>query len=150
MVDTLTRYIIAVPTVDRTAETVISSLQNHLFCPFDLPKSMRMDNAKEFQSELLQYITSAYGIRLAYSSPYHPQGNGIAEASVKKVLKALRLFCTEKDTKTWDLVIYDAVSFINASYNTSIGDTPFFAVFGRDRNHPLKLLEKSMQTITEM
>ena len=141
MVDTLTRYIIAVPTVDRTAETVISSLQKDLFCPFDVPKSMRMDNAKEFRSELLQNITTAYGIRLAFSSPYHPQGNGIAEASVKKVLKALRLFCTEKDTKTWDLVIYDAVSFINASYNASIGDSPFFALFGRDRNHPLKLLE---------
>ena len=58
-----------------------------------------------------------------------------------KVLKALCLFCTEKDTKTWDLVIYDAVSFINASFNSSIGDSPFFAVLGRDRNHPLKLLE---------
>ena len=129
MVDTLTRYIIAVPNVDRTAETVISSLQKHLFCPFDVPKSMRIDNAKEFHSEFLQNITSAYGIRLSFSSPYHPQGNGIAETSVKKVLKALRLFCTEKDTKTWDLVIYDAVSFIIASHNASIGDSPFFAVF---------------------
>ena len=141
MVDTLTRYIIAVPTIDRTAETVISSLQKHLFCPFDVPKSMRMDNAKEFRSELLKNITSAYGMRLSFSTPYHPQGNGIAEASVKKVLKALRLFCTEKDSKTWDLVIYDAISFINASYNASIGDSPFFALFGRDRNHPLRLLE---------
>ena len=140
MVDTLTRYIIAVPTVDRTTETVISSLQKHLFCPFDVPKSMRMDNAQEFRSEL-QNITSTYGIRLAISSPYHPQGNGIAQASVKKVLKALCLFCTEKYTKTWDLVIYDAVSFVNVSYNASVGDSPFFAVFGRDRNHPLKLLE---------
>ena len=56
-------------------------------------------------------------------------------------MKALRLLCTEKDTKIWDLVIYDAVSFINASYNALIGDSPFFALFGGDRNHPLKLLE---------
>ena len=61
MVDTLTRYIIAMPTVDRTAETVIISLQKHLFCPIDVPKSIRMDNAKEFRSELLQNVTSAYG-----------------------------------------------------------------------------------------
>ena len=38
-------------------------------------------------------------------------------------------------------MIYDAVSFINSSYNASLGDTPFYAIFGRDRNHPLKLLE---------
>ena len=54
MVDTLTRYIIAVPTLDRKAETVITSMQKHLFCPFDVPKSIRMDNAKEFKSELLK------------------------------------------------------------------------------------------------
>ena len=39
-----------------------------------------MDNAQEFRSKLLKTITPAYGIRPAFSSPYQPQGNGIAEA----------------------------------------------------------------------
>ena len=135
IVDQLTRYLIAVPTRDRSADTVINVLQDRVFSVYNVPKLIISDNAKEFTSDAMSQMAKHYGIQLKTSTPYHPQGNGIAERSVRKVIQALRIYCERK--AIWDMVLPEIVAMINATYNSTVGDSPHYAVFGFDRRNAL-------------
>ena len=140
--DYLTRYLIAVPTVDRLTSTVTRSLRQYVFTPFNVPMKIITDNAAEFCSMEFMNFNKIYGIDVVHSTPYHPHGNGLAEASVKKVLTTLKLFCSSHDKSTWDLFLSDVVTFINDSYNSTLGDTPFYSLFKMDKRHPLNKMKQ--------
>ena len=134
IVDQLTRYLIAVPTRDRTAETVVKVLQEKLFTTFNVPRVILSDNAREFVGDVMTQMASHYKIRLTNSTPYHPHGNGMAERSVRKVLEAIKLFSEKKSV--WDVVLPELVARINSSYNAILGETPHFALYHFDRRVP--------------
>ena len=106
-----------------------------MFSVYNVPKLIMSDNAKEFCSEAMSQMAKHYGIQLKTSTPYHPQGNGIAERSVRKVIQALRIYCERK--AIWDMVLPEIVAMINATYNSTVGDSPHYAVFGFDRRNAL-------------
>ena len=124
----------AVPTVDRAADPVVAALQKHIFAIYNVPSIMLSDNAREFVGEVMHNVAKIYDIKLVNSTPYHPQGNGLAERSVRKVLQALRVFCEEK--ATWDLLLPELVARINSTFNITLSDTPHFSLFGFDRRRP--------------
>ena len=135
IVDQLTRYLIAVPTRDRSADTVINVLQDRVLSVYNVPKLILSDSAKEFTGDAMSQMAKYYGIQLKTSTPYHPQGNGMAERSVRKVIQALRIYCEQK--AIWDVVLPEIVAMINATFNSTVGDSPHYAVFGFDRRNAL-------------
>ena len=102
IVDQLTRYLMAVPTKDRTAGAVVKTLQEKVFTTFNVPRTILTDNAREFVGEVMVQMAEHYKIKLVNSTPYHPHGNGMAEWSVqknkkkKKKMEAIKLFCGSK------------------------------------------------------
>ena len=134
IVDQLTRYLIAVPTRDRMAETVVKVLQEKLFTTFNIPRVILSDNAREFVGDVMAQMASHYKICLINSTPYHPHGNGMAERSVRKVLEAIKLFSEKKSI--WDVVLPELIAQINSSYNATLGETPHYALFRFDRRVP--------------
>ena len=101
IVDPLTRYLVAVPTRDRSADTVINVLQDRVFSVYNVPKLILSDNAKEFTCDAWLQMSKHYGIQLKTSTPYHPQGNGMPERSVRKVIQAIRIYCEQKAIWIW-------------------------------------------------
>ena len=119
IVDQLTRYLVAVPTKDRSADTVVNVLQDPVFNVYNVPKLILSDNAREFVGDAMPQMAEHYGITLKTSTPYHLQGNGIAEISVRKVIQALRIYCERK--AIWDMVLPEIVAMINSIYNSTVG-----------------------------
>ena len=146
--DYLTRYIIARPTVNRRTHTVTGILRNYVFSPFQVPKKILSDNAAELRANEMRDFASIYGIELAFSTPYHPHGNGLAKASAKKISRTLKLFCAEKDSTTWDIYLPDVVTFINSSYHFTLGENTFYALFEFDKRHHLNMPTK-LQSLNE-
>ena len=64
------------------AKTVIEKTKAH-FSRFGVPAQCHTDNGPQFISQDFKDFASAYGFFHVTSSPYHPQGNGRAEAAVK-------------------------------------------------------------------
>ncbi|KAH9315846.1 hypothetical protein KI387_024473, partial [Taxus chinensis] len=57
---------------------------------FGVPHKIVADNASNFSSHELTEFCYGFGITLAHSSDYYPQGNGQAESSNKNLVTIIR------------------------------------------------------------
>ena len=59
-------------------------------CRFDIPRSIVFDNGPQFDSRVYRNFCQELKIKNLYSTPRYPQSNGLAEASNKTLLTALK------------------------------------------------------------
>ena len=59
------------------------------------------DNTASFKSKPLIKFCEHFGISLIPSTPYYPQGNGLAESSNKSLIKIIKILL-EDNKKAWD------------------------------------------------
>ncbi|KAL2087264.1 hypothetical protein ACEWY4_018323 [Coilia grayii] len=72
------RYAVAVPTRDQTAQTTVKALWGSFIQTFGCPERILSDRGGAFESELMQQLCALYGCVKSRTTPYHPQGNGAA------------------------------------------------------------------------
>lgn len=91
MVDRVTRWPEAIPTVDITAATVAKSFYEHWIVRFGCPMKITTDQGRQFESQLFNALAKTLGAERLRTTPYHPQSNGLVERwhrSMKAALKA--------------------------------------------------------------
>ena len=131
--DYLTRYSVMFPLPDRSAAGVADRLRSFFF-KFDCPKIFISDNAAEFTSEMVANVCKTHGVNKVQVAPYRPQANGLCERINSKILNILRIKCGRSDlNKEWDLFLEEIEAAINSSFNATLGDTPFYALFHFDK-----------------
>ena len=74
---------------DMLAKTVVQKTREH-FARYGIPRLCHSDNGPQFISKEYQDFVKEYGFRHTTSSPYHPKGNGRAEAAVKVIKSMLK------------------------------------------------------------
>jgi hypothetical protein len=100
---------------------------------FGVPRAVLTDRGSQFVSdETRELIVDTFKSALIHSSPYYPQGNGVNEASHAFLHHATRTHAASRDAKTLAQAVTCAVVAYNASPHPSIGDSPFYMVFGQD------------------
>jgi len=77
--DYFTRYITAIALPNCTAETTAQALFNDFFCKYGVPAVILSDQGSHFKNQLMENIQYLIGYNHIYSTPYHPQTNGIVE-----------------------------------------------------------------------
>ena len=75
-------WIEADPLGETLSSTVIDNTKDH-FARYGFPAICHTDNSPQFVSEQCRAFSVAYGFKHTTSSPFHPKGNGRAEAGVK-------------------------------------------------------------------
>ena len=136
-VDRFTRYTIIDKLKDRTATSVAISLIEKVICIFTTPSTLLSDNALEFVSKLLKAICDSYQIKRSTITSYHPAANGLAEATVKRVLTVLRKLINTQQNN-WDLLCPLVMKALNTAYHPAVRDSPHFLVFLQDSKHPFE------------
>ena len=74
---------------DTLSATVINKTKAHV-ARFGIPQICHTDNGSQFASKEYENFATQYGFKHTTSSPYHPQGNGRAEAAVKVAKSTLK------------------------------------------------------------
>ena len=90
------------------------------------------------------------GTRLAFSSAYHPQTQGVFERMNAVVSQTL--CCPIHDTrnvKRWEILLPTVEMAINSSPNQSIGFSPFFLNYGYEPIMPIQFLRGDESSKTE-
>lgn len=99
----LTKYVIAIPTENCTAETTANCLVDHVILKYDFPKILTSDNASYFTSDLFKEVNKKLKIKQIFSTPYHPQSN-IVERVNRVLNQYMRAFAT--DDKWFEMLPY--------------------------------------------
>ena len=136
--DYFTKWIEVIPTRNATDKVIMNFLLENIFSRFGCPKKIITDNVVAFKSASLVKFCEDYNVILAHSTPYCPQGNGLAESSNKSLIRIIRKLLLQ-NKKAWDSNLKYALWADRISTKKSIGTSPFQIVYGMDATLPIQL-----------
>ena len=129
--DFATRYTVLSALKSKEADSVINALR-HVIANYGASKTLITDNAKEYVSEKLQAFCRFYNMKKIEIAPYHPASQGLAERINREITKLLRIYTNQLASNDWDELLPVLQLTINSTFNASLGEAPFFALFGYD------------------
>ena len=83
-----------------------------IYCRQGAPVQTISDNGREFTNKISKALHEAYDCKLIFSTPYHPQTNGLVESSHKSVKGSLVKSLNEKNDN-WSLFLEEITFSIN-------------------------------------
>ena len=101
--DYLTRWLEAQAVPDAGTKTLAKFIFEEIVCRHGVPKMILSDNGKNFASETVRILCEKFLIKHIFSSPYHPQTNGMVERLNRTLCSSLAKV-KEKD-EDWDIHI---------------------------------------------
>ena len=132
IVDSLTSWPILIPVPDQSAETTAQMFVKYVIATFSLPSEIMTDKGPAFISTFFAKINELLGIRHRMSASLNPRSNGLAEATVKRLIEFLKLYATD------DLSIEAKLPLIELSMRVTSHSrlelSPFEVCFGRQPN----------------
>jgi hypothetical protein len=110
---------------------ILLRYRNHF--PENPIKHLRMDNAKEFRSQVFEDYCTAMGINLTYSVPYEHSQNGLAEAFIKKIQLIARplLLHANLPATLWGHAVLHAAALLRLRPTLLNTQTPYELIAGR-------------------
>uniref|UniRef100_A0A1Y1LMU5 RNA-directed DNA polymerase n=1 Tax=Photinus pyralis TaxID=7054 RepID=A0A1Y1LMU5_PHOPY len=136
-VDSFSKWLKVYPTRKATAKVTCKYL-TELFSTYGPPKTLVSDNAKCFTSNLLFQFCMQWGVRQAFSSPYHPASN-MSERCNRNLKYNLTLLIKQYalEHKSWDQVLPFFILNYNSTHHEAIGTSPANIFLNRDIATPL-------------
>jgi hypothetical protein len=113
-----------------TVKTVARAFTETIFKLHGLPTVMVTDRDRIFTSSLWQDLFKKLGVKLHFSTSYHPQTDGQTERVNQCLENYLRNMAFLQPTK-WHQWLAPAEWWYNTSFHTSRKMTPFQALYGR-------------------
>uniref|UniRef100_A0AC34QA38 Integrase catalytic domain-containing protein n=1 Tax=Panagrolaimus sp. JU765 TaxID=591449 RepID=A0AC34QA38_9BILA len=139
---TFSKFIIASPLRDQSAKSVTRAFIDDVISKHGVPETTFSDNGAQFTGKHFQALSRAFGFTHHTVAPYHPAGNGAVERQNRTLGTALSCIAAENGNK-WPEFLQMAVFAINNSVHSSVGQTPFFILRGRD---PMTPIDVTMHT----
>jgi hypothetical protein len=121
-----------------------SFLESHIITRFEIPESLVFDNAKDFSSLKLTEFSLEQNIKVKYSTNYYPQGNGLADSTNKNLIKILKKIVNDHQIN-WHLALQKALWVGRVTPKSSIGNSPFFLVYGQESIVPTDTFLPTLQ-----
>jgi transposase InsO family protein len=137
--DYFTRYVVAVPTVDCTAETVAREFVDKIVTKFGAPRELLTDNGPAFASEVVNAICKMAGTHKLFTTAYRPQANGQVERWNGTIAQSLRA-CMDGNKTSWSWKVPFIVFAYNNSKHAVTKMAPFELLFGRLARMPLDVV----------
>ena len=128
LLDHLTKFPIIEPLHRITSETAIKTLKRFIHL-FGIPEKLISDNGPQFISKTFGSFLSKLNIRHIFTAKYSPQANA-SERLIRTLLAAIRAYLPSDQTN-WDLHLHEIGCALRSALHSSIGTSPFRALFGR-------------------
>ena len=85
MVDYVSKWVEAMPTLTNDARVVKKILQKVIFPRFGTLRALVSDGGSHFYNHVIEALLKKYGVTHKVATPYHPQISGQVEVSNRKI-----------------------------------------------------------------
>lgn len=143
-IDYLTKWPEAKAVSNKEASTIAKFIFEEIICRHGCPKIIQSDQGTEFTAQIIAELTSQFGIQHRFSSPYHPQTNGIVERFNRTLSTTLQKY-TIAFEDDWDKNIPAALFAYRTLQNNTTRHEPFFLTYGREARLPIELQLETYQ-----
>lgn len=133
-IDNYSRFTVAEPVKDGTAKTIIQHLEK-IFFEKGFVKLIRADHGPPMESAELTLWCQERGIELEYSTPYHPEGNGLVERAMQRI--KFVLIYSKLSGQNWQEVLRRHCIYYNNVPHSTTKVAPFVAM--NSRRHAMGL-----------
>ncbi|MBW0463212.1 hypothetical protein O181_002927 [Austropuccinia psidii MF-1] len=123
---------------------------NNIISTCEVPNFIISDRDPKFTSEFWTNIYDMLGTRLAFSTAYHPQKDGLAERMIQTIKDILRRFCAygmQYKPHDWVTLLPAVQLAYNNSHHFMTGNTPALVEKGWTPLLPVDHLKKNLLTI---
>ena len=128
--DAFSKWLEAKPLKDTRTSTITDWLEREIFSRFGEPDLITTDGGTQFDSREFKAFCERWSIRHHIASPYHHQGNGLAEKAIQTLESMLRTTCQEQSE--WSQHVPECVKAYNARKHLTTGVTPYSLMFNRE------------------
>src|SRR6185295_12486110 len=135
--DYLTRWPEAHAVPNAGANTLAQFIFEEIICRHGTPKIILSDQGRNFISETVRILCKRFLIKHKFSSPYHPQTNGMVECLNQTLCESLAKVKGDDD---WDLHIPAVLLAYRTKKHATTGYTPFQLVYRRQAILPIAAL----------
>lgn len=141
VVDLCTRWADVIPLRSLTAKATCQALLE-VFTRFGTPEMICCDQGTNFASKLTTELAECLGITMRFSTPEHPQSNGIVERW-NGTFKAMLRHVVDAHDRDWDRYIPCLLWAYREVPHGITGVSPFELMYGRQPLGPLCILQKT-------
>lgn len=129
IIDHYSRFVKFYSLKTKHAQGIVAKLSQYI-SDFGRPISILCDNAAEFTGRELRTWADCQGVELLYTTPYHPQANGLIERMHRTLKTVLAQMCKGYPLR-WPTLLGECQSHMNLAVHSSTGVSPYVAFFAR-------------------
>jgi transposase InsO family protein len=119
-----------------TLETVKKFFWQNIVYQFGVPRSLIVDNGKQFDSDNFKSFCKSIGTKIAFASVYHPESNGAMERANRIVFFAISKTLFNPRKGKWIEELPKVVWSHNTTVSRTTGFTPFKLLYGKEAMLP--------------
>ena len=128
--------------MDRLAELYVEEIVRL----HGVPLSNVLDRDPRFTSRFWKELQSALGTKMKFNTTFHPQTNGQSERLIQ-VLEDMHRGCVMEFSRSWDRYIPLMEFSYNNCFQSSIGMTPYEALYGQKCRTPMCWTELNVHKV---
>ncbi|GKV20210.1 hypothetical protein SLEP1_g30368 [Rubroshorea leprosula] len=137
-VDYFTKWVEAKPLSCLTSRRIEDFLFTSVICRYGIPNQIIADNGPQFNCNSFRDFCSSYGIKLVFTSVYHPEANGMVESVNKAILEGIKPRLDQLKTK-WVDELNNVLWAYRTTSRTATGETPYNLAFGTEAVIPVEI-----------
>ena len=138
-VDRFTRWPMAVPIRDISAESVIDAFAHGWVANFGIPSSITTDRGSQFSSSVWTQLMSTWSIKTHQTTAYHPAANGLVERFHRRLKESL-IALSDQQPLNWFWHLPCSLLAIRTTLKPDIGASPADLVYGEGLSVPGALI----------